>query len=90
MLRLLPSSTVMTPSLPTLSMASAIILPICSSWLAELVPTWATWAELSTFFDIRLSSSTITSTAMLIPRWICVGLAPLATFFRPSEKMASA
>ena len=24
----------MTPSLPTLSMASAIILPICSSWLA--------------------------------------------------------
>ena len=35
MSRLLPSSTVMTPSLPTLSIASAIILPICSSWLAR-------------------------------------------------------
>src|SRR6266516_2928560 len=39
--RLLPSSTVMTPSLPTLSIASAIILPMTSSWLALQVPTWA-------------------------------------------------
>ncbi len=49
MSRLLPSSTVMTPSLPTLSMASAIILPICSSWLAEEVPTWATSLEEAIF-----------------------------------------
>ena len=35
----LASSTVMTPSLPTFSMASAIMLPIVSSPLAEMVPT---------------------------------------------------
>ena len=38
---LLASSTVMTPSLPTFSMASAMILPIVSSLFAEIVPTWA-------------------------------------------------
>ena len=38
---LLASSTVMTPSLPTFSIASAMILPIVSSLLAEMVPTWA-------------------------------------------------
>ena len=35
----LPSSTVITPSFPTLSIASAIILPISLSLLAEIVPT---------------------------------------------------
>jgi hypothetical protein len=79
----LPSSTVMTPSLPTLSIASAIIWPICWSWLAELAPTWATSLELSIFLLMRESSSTIASTAAWMPRWICVALAPLATFFRP-------
>ncbi len=34
------SSTVMTPSLPTLSMASAIISPISGS-AAEMEATWA-------------------------------------------------
>src|SRR5437867_465147 len=37
--RPLPSSTVMTPSLPTLSIASAMVLPIDSSALAEIAPT---------------------------------------------------
>ena len=37
----LASSTVMTPSLPTLSIASAMIRPMVSSWFAEMVPTWA-------------------------------------------------
>ena len=36
------SSTVMTPSLPTLSMASAIISPISVS-AAEIAATWAIW-----------------------------------------------
>src|SRR2546430_12714649 len=36
-----PSSTVITPSLPTFSIASAMVLPIDSSALAEIVPTWA-------------------------------------------------
>jgi hypothetical protein len=35
------SSTVMTPSLPTLSMASATISPISGSLLAEMAATWA-------------------------------------------------
>jgi hypothetical protein len=30
------------------------------------------------------------STAMLMPRWIWVALAPAVTFLRPSPKMASA
>src|SRR5436305_1637969 len=37
----LDSSTVMTPSLPTFFMASAMILPMVSSLLAEMVPTCA-------------------------------------------------
>ena len=36
---LLASSTVITPSLPTLSIASAMIFPIVSSLFAEMVPT---------------------------------------------------
>ena len=38
---LFASSTVMTPSFPTLPMASAMMLPIVSSLFAEIVPTWA-------------------------------------------------
>ena len=37
----LPSSTVMTPSLPTLSIASAMILPISASLLAATVATFS-------------------------------------------------
>src|SRR3989304_200538 len=36
----LPSSTVMTPSLPTFSMTSAMISPISGSW-PEMVAPWA-------------------------------------------------
>src|SRR4029453_14201320 len=39
--RLFASSTVITPSLPTFCMASAIMSPIAFSPLAEMVPTWA-------------------------------------------------
>src|ERR1700704_674527 len=45
--RLLPSSTVMTPSLPTLSIASAMILPISSSLLAAMEATFS-----RSFFDL--------------------------------------
>src|SRR5713226_4874442 len=37
----LDSSTVMTPSLPTFFMASAMRSPTCLSVLALIVPTWA-------------------------------------------------
>ena len=52
----LASSTVMTPSLPTFSIASAMILPIVASLLAEIVPTWAIMLPL-TGFDSFLSST---------------------------------
>ena len=38
--------------------------------------------------DIFFSSSTTASTALSMPRFSPIGLAPAATFFRPSRKMA--
>ena len=52
----LPSSMVMTPSLPTFCMASAIILPMASSPLAEMVPTWAISSLVVTTLEFFLSS----------------------------------
>ena len=86
--RPLASSTVMTPSLPTFSIASAIRLPISLSLLAEMVPTWAISflpAEGTLSF---LSSSTTASTAFSMPRLSSIGLAPAVTFLRPSRKIA--
>ncbi len=84
---LLASSTVMTPSLPTFSMASAIRSPMFESLLAEIVPTW----EISRLSEVgRLSfliSSTATSTARSIPRFRSIGLPPAVTFLIPSRKM---
>ena len=86
---LLASSTVMTPSLPTLSMASASSLPISSSELALMVPTWA----ISVLDLILVASlaicSTATATALSMPFLISVGLAPDAVTLRPSRKIAS-
>ena len=48
----LDSSTVMTPSLPTFSIASAMIVPIVSSLLAEIVPTWAIVLPLTGFDEL--------------------------------------
>ena len=45
----LASSTVITPSLPTFSIASAIMSPISVSPLAEIVPTWAISSLFVTF-----------------------------------------
>ena len=56
--RLLASSTVMTPSLPTFFMASAILAPISLSPLAEMVPTWAISSLEVTFLAFAFSSST--------------------------------
>ncbi len=79
------SSTVMTPSLPTFSMASAMMVPIVSSLLAEMVPTWAIilpFTGLLSFF----SSSVTTATAFSMPRLISIGLPPAVTFLIPSRK----
>ena len=79
------SSTVITPSLPTFSIASAMMLPMVSSPFAEMVPTWAIsflpWVGLDCFF----SSATTTSTARSMPRFRSMGLWPAETSFSPSS-----
>src|SRR5215472_17320587 len=85
----LDSSTVITPSLPTFFMASAMMPPICLSLLAEMVPTCAIISPLTSLWSF-LISSTATSTAFSMPRLRAVGLAPAATVFTPSRKMACA
>ena len=75
----LASSTVMTPSLPTFFMASAMISPMVLSLLAETVPTCAIISPLTGLLSF-FSSSTAASTAFSIPRFRAIGLAPAATF----------
>ena len=81
----LASSTVMVPSLPTLSIASAMISPMVVSQLAETVATCVISSLSLTFLLILASSATTASTALLMPRWRLIGLAPAVTFFRPSR-----
>ena len=80
------SSTVMTPSLPTFSIACAMIVPIVSSLFAEIVPTWPIISPL-TGFDIFFSSATMASTAFSMPRLSSIGFAPATTILMPSRKM---
>src|SRR5512135_3499130 len=86
--RLVPSSTVITPSLPTFSIASAIVLPIDSSLLAEIVPTWAIAFWSLHGFESFFSSSVAVATALSMPRLMSIGLAPAATALRPSRTIA--
>src|SRR5205085_2020189 len=81
------SSTVMTPSLPTLSMASAIISPIALS-PAEMLAVEAICSLVSTSLASLESSSLTRSTAASMPRLSDIGLAPAATFRRPSRTSA--
>src|SRR5690606_27817741 len=75
-------------SLPTFSMAWAMISPIEASELAEMVPTWAMALEsvqgLASFF----SSPTMAAVALSMPRLRSIGFMPAATAFRPSLTMA--
>ncbi len=86
--RLFDSSTVMTPSLPTFFIASAILLPISVSPLAEIVPTWAISSLEVTFLALAFSSATTAATARSMPRFRSIGLAPAATDFAPSLTIA--
>ena len=52
------SSTVITPSLPTFCIASAIFSPIIFSPLAAIEPTCAISSEVLIFFERRLRSAT--------------------------------
>ena len=81
------SSTVMTPSLPTLSMASAIISPIWGS--AALIDAVAAICSLvSTSLAAASSSSETAATAFSMPRLSAIGFAPAATLRRPSRTSA--
>ena len=78
------SSTVMTPSLPTFSIALAMISPISMSPLAEIVPTWP-MSLASTAFFRELIDSTAFLTAMSMPLLISIGLCPAVTILIPSR-----
>ena len=82
-----PSSTFTTPSLPTLSIASAITSPISRS-RAEMVATRAMSSLPEISFDCDFRSSTTDSTAVSMPRLSPIGFAPAATFLRPSRTIA--
>src|SRR2546425_3077468 len=82
------SSTVMTPSLPTFSIASAIRLPIILSLFEAIVATWAISFLSLVDFESFFSSVTTPSTAFSMPRCSAIGLAPAVTFFKPALKIA--
>src|SRR5215469_3917289 len=84
------SSTVITPSLPTFSMASAIMSPMVLSPLADTAPTWAISSLPLVDFDCFLSSSTTAATARSMPRFKFIGSCPAATILAPSVKMERA
>jgi hypothetical protein len=82
-----PSSTLTTPSLPTLSIASAMTSPISSS-PAEIVATRAIWSLPEIALDWVSMFLTTSSTAFSMPRLSASGLAPAVTFFRPWRTIA--
>src|SRR5438132_11309198 len=84
------SSTVMTPSLPTLLIASAMISTIVEWLLAEMVPTCAISFCSLVGLESDLSSSTTFATALSMPRLSVIGSWPATTILSPSVKIARA
>ena len=80
----LASSTVIVPSLPTFSIASAMISPMPESQLAETVATCLISSEFLIFLEIEASSLVIVSQAASMPRLTKIGFAPAETLLRPS------
>ena len=85
----LPSSTVMTPSLPTISIAFAISSPTVSS-PAEMAATCEIAFLPSTVLEMERSCSTAAATALSMPFLRMMGFAPAARFLRPSRMIACA
>ena len=83
----LDSSTVMTPSLPTLSNASAMRPPTSRS-CAEIDATAAMSVFSSTGRAVSSRRALTASTARSMPRFSVAGPAPAATLRRPSWTMA--
>ena len=86
--KVLLSSTVMTPSLPTLSMASAIISPISGSAAEIDGGRGDLLLGLDVLGELPSSSTATASTAVSMPRLSAIGLAPAATLRRPSRTIA--
>ena len=82
--KVLDSSTVTVPSLPTLSIASASTSPIEAS-AAEMAATWAISWRPSTSRDWAPIEATAAATAFSMPRFSDMGLAPAATLRSPSR-----
>ena len=81
------SSTVMTPSLPTLSIASATSLPMVAS-AAEFAATFSiAWLSLTgTLISLRPSTAAAVAASMPLRR--IIGFAPAARLRRPSRIIA--
>ena len=77
----------MTPSLPTLSIASAMSSPIEVS-AAEIEAVAAIWSLVSTSLAVFSSCCETASTAFSMPRLSAIGFAPAATLRRPSRTSA--
>ena len=84
------SSTVMTPSCPTLSIASASMSPIVASPFADTVPTCAMRSRSFTGFACVRIASTALSTAASMPRLRSIASKPAASSRSPSRKIARA
>src|SRR5712692_2039888 len=82
-----PSSTVITPSLPTLSITSAINAPISGS-AAEIAATCAISSCVSTGLLIAFISAMTASVPFSRPLRRIIGFAPAARFFSPSTIIA--
>ncbi len=81
------SSTVTTPSLPTLSIASAMSPPISVS-AAEMDAVAAISSLVSISFALSTSAWTTAAVAFSMPRLSEIGSAPAATLRRPSRTSA--
>ena len=83
------SSTVITPSLPTLSMASEIMRPISVS-AAEIDATCAICSLESTSLASALMLAIASATAASMPFFKDMGFAPAATLRKPSRTIVQA
>lgn len=78
----------MAPVFPTLANKSAINYPISLSLLADIVATCLSYSFVVIEVLIFFNSSTIISTALLIPLLKSIGFNPAATALHPSLKIA--
>ncbi len=82
---------VITPSFFTLSIASAIFLPMKESLFADTVATCSIFSLASPISrDCFFKSFITNSTALSIPLFKSIGLAPAVTFFIPALTIACA